>query len=199
MAYPTVSGPYGLKPIKLMGGRVYAGSTTKYPIASGTTTAIFSGDVVKLISAGTLERDAGTDAATPVGVLLGCSYTDSDLGFVNRQHYPGAITASDIMATVCDDPDVIMKVAVVSATTTIGYFNRTAVGNNAVIVSNTGDTTTGNSRIAVDNTTATTTTWPLRIIGLVDETTWAGEPGSYSEAIVIWNDGMHQFRNATGV
>jgi hypothetical protein len=28
MAYPTVSAPYGYKPVNLIGGQVYAGSTT---------------------------------------------------------------------------------------------------------------------------------------------------------------------------
>ena len=27
MAYPTVSAPYGLKPVNLIGGQVFAGST----------------------------------------------------------------------------------------------------------------------------------------------------------------------------
>ena len=35
MAYPTVSGPYGLEPINLVGGQVFAGQTRLFPIASG--------------------------------------------------------------------------------------------------------------------------------------------------------------------
>jgi hypothetical protein len=34
MAYPTVSKPYGLQPINLIGGQVYAGSTRLFRIAS---------------------------------------------------------------------------------------------------------------------------------------------------------------------
>ena len=29
MAYPTINGPYGLRPINLIGGQVFAGSTRK--------------------------------------------------------------------------------------------------------------------------------------------------------------------------
>jgi hypothetical protein len=35
MAYPTVDKPYGLKPINLIGGQVFAGATRQMEIASG--------------------------------------------------------------------------------------------------------------------------------------------------------------------
>jgi len=199
MAYPSVSAPYGLIPINLIGGQVFAGATRQIPIASASTTAVFFGDVVKLNSDGTLSKDTGTDAATPVGVFLGCTYTDATYGKTFRQSYPGAVTASDIFAYVADDPDQLYKVAVVSSGTTIGYVNRTSVGNNAVLVQNSGNTTNGNSRVAIDDTTNTTSTWPVRVIDVVPETATAGNPGSYTEVIVKWNQGMHQYLNPTGV
>lgn len=199
MAYPSVSAPYGLIPINLIGGQVFAGATRQIPIASASTTAVFFGDVVKLNSDGTLDKDTGTDAATPVGVFLGCTYTDATYGKTFRQSYPGAVTASDIFAYVADDPDQLYKVAVVSSGTTIGYVNRTSVGNNAVLVQNSGNTTNGNSRVAIDNTTNTTSSWPVRVIDVVPETAFAGYPGSYTEVVVKWNQGMHQYLNPTGV
>ena len=199
MAYPSVDAPYGLLPVNLIGGQVFAGATRQIPIASGSATAIFFGDVVKLGSDGTLSKDTGTDAATPVGVFMGCSYTDATFGKTFRQYYPGAVVASDINAVVSDDPDALYKVAVTSSGTTVGYVNRTAVGNNAVLTQNAGNTATGNSKVAIDDTTATTSTWPVRIIDVVAETHTAGNPGSYTEVIVKWNAGMHQYNNATGV
>ena len=199
MAYPTVSAPYGLIPINLIGGQVFAGATRQIPIASASATAVFFGDVVKLNSDGTLDKDTGTDAATPVGVFLGCTYTDATYGKTFRQSYPGAVTASDIFAYVADDPDQLYKVAIVSSGTTIGFVNRTAVGNNGVLVQNSGNTTNGNSRVAIDNTTNTTSSWPVRVIDVVPETAFAGYPGSYTEVIVKWNQGMHQYLNPTGV
>ena len=199
MAYPSVSAPYGLIPINLIGGQVFAGATRQIPIASASATAVFFGDVVKLNSDGTLDKDTGTDAATPVGVFLGCTYTDATYGKTFRQSYPGAVTASDIFAYVADDPDQLYKVAIVSSGTTIGYVNRTSVGNNAVLVQNSGNTTNGNSRVAIDNTTNTTSSWPVRVIDVVPETAFAGYPGSYTEVIVKWNQGMHQYLNPTGV
>ena len=41
MAYPAVSAPYGLRPINLIGGQVFAGSTRLIPIASSSGTAIY--------------------------------------------------------------------------------------------------------------------------------------------------------------
>jgi hypothetical protein len=199
MAYPTVDAPYGLIPINLIGGQVFAGATRQIPITSASATAIFFGDVVRLNANGTLDKDTGTSAATPVGVFLGCSWTDPTFGKTFRQSYPGAITAADITAYVQDDPDALFKVAVVSSGTTIGFVNRTAVGNNAVLVQNAGVTATGNSRVAVSATTATTNTFPVRIIDVVPETSPVGNPGSYTEVIVKWNQGMHQYLNPTGV
>ncbi len=199
MAYPSVSAPYGLIPINLIGGQVFAGATRQIPIASGSGTAIYYGDVVELNSGGTLSKSTGTDAATPVGVFLGCSYTDPTFGKVFRQYYPASTTASDIMAYVEDDPSALFKVAVVSSGTTISYVNRTAVGNNAVLVQNAGSTVNGNSKVAVSSTTNTTSTWPVRVIDVVPETAIAGYPGSYTEVIVKWNAGMHQYDNPTGV
>ena len=43
MAYPTVSAPYGFKPVNLIGGQVFAGSTRSLPIQYGYATNIFYG------------------------------------------------------------------------------------------------------------------------------------------------------------
>ena len=218
MAYPTVSGPYGLIPINLIGGQVFAGATRQIPIASAYATGIFFGDVVKLSRDGVLVKDTGTSTATPVGVFLGCSYTDPTFGKVFRQYYPASTTASDIMAYVQDDPDALFKVAIVSSGTTIGTVQRTAVGNNSALVQNSGSTTTGNSAVAISSSTATTATLPIRIVDLVPETSYvSGGNVVYQEAIVKWNSpyvvstsdggvtttsvvtGGHQYLNPVGV
>jgi len=199
MTYPSVDGPYGLIPQNLIGGQVFAGSTRQIPVVSAYGTAIFFGDVVKLVATGTVEKDTGTTTATPIGVFLGCSYTDPVFGKTFRQSLPAATVATDIVAYVSDDPDTLFKVAVVSATTTIGSVARTAVGNNTSLVQNAGNAANGNSRVAVSATTATTNTLPVRIIDVVPETSPAGNPSAFTEVIVKWNAGMHQYNNATGV
>jgi hypothetical protein len=199
MAYPTVSAPYGLIPINLVGGRVFAGATRQIPIGSGEGTAIFYGDVVKFNTDGNLTRDTSTDAATPIGVFLGCSYTDPTFGKVFRQYYPAGTVASDTVGIVCDDPDALFKAAVVSTTTNISYMGRTDVNRNATLVQNDGSTVTGNSKVAIQSTTGTATTLPVRIVDFVPETTITGEPGSYTEVIVKWVAGVHRYTNPTGV
>lgn len=204
MAYPSVSSPYGLIPINLIGGQVFAGSTRLLPIATNSSTAIFYGDVVKLLAGGTVGRDTGTDAATPVGVFLGCTYTDPTFGKTFRQYYPGTTNISDVKAYVLDDPDALFKVAVCAGTNsnTVSFVTQAAVGSNVKLANganNAGSTTTGNSKVGVDSTEGTTSTWPIRVVDVVPETATAGNPGSYTEVIVKWNQGLHQYLNPTGL
>lgn len=199
MAYPTVSGPYGLKPVNLIGGQVFAGATRQIPIASAYDTNLLNGDLVKIVASGTLEKDAGTTTATPVGVFLGCRYTDPNLGYeLYSQYFPANTVASDIVAYVADDPDQLYKVAVVSGTVVIAGVGRTVVGNNMSLVQNAGSTQSGNSKVAVlSSSAATTNTLPIRVIDVVTETASAAD--TYVELIVKFNWGMHQYQNATGV
>ena len=201
MAYPIVSAPYGLKPINLIGGQVFSGATRQMEIASGYATNIFYGDLVKRISDGTIEKDTGTTTATPCGVFLGVSFTNSSTGQVQQQQfYPASQSiksGTKIFAVVADDPDTLFQVAVVSGTTVITGVGITAIGNNATLVQNAGSTTTGDSKVALLDSTATTSTLPIRIIDVVRDTATAAD--NFPEVIVKINFGMHQYNNATGV
>jgi len=215
MAYPTVSAPYGLKPVNLIGGQVYAGSTRLLKIASGYAANIFYGDVVKLVSSGTVEKDTGTSTGTPVGVFMGCTYTDPSSKQPRwSQYWPTGTVASDAQAYVVDDPDVLFKVAAVSSGTTVAFYAQTVVGNNVSLVQNSGSTTTGDSAVAIDGSSAATTvSLPIRIIAGVPDT--ANSSGEFCEFIckfnapyitltegtpnvVAWNGG-HMYNNPTGV
>lgn len=199
MAYPTVSAPYGLEPINLLGGQVYAGQTRQLPIGQNETTAIFFGDVVTLNSAGNITKVETTATATTIGVFLGVTYVDPNTSQpVFKQYYPGAVDVAGMKAYVQDDPDQLYKVAVVSADTTIGFLTQAAVGKNVSLVQNTGNTLNGNSRVAVLNTTDTETTLPMRVVDVVPETAIAGFAGSYTEVIVRFNFGISLYENATG-
>jgi len=201
MAYPIVSAPYGLKPVNLIGGQVFSGSTRQMEIASGYATNIFYGDLVKRISDGTIQKDTGTTTATPCGVFLGVSFTNASTGQVQQQQYYPASTAiksgTKIFAVVADDPDTLFQVAVVSGTTVISGVGITAIGENATLVQNAGSTTTGDSQVALLAATATTATLPIRIIDVVRDTATAAD--NFPEVIVKINFGMHQYNNATGV
>ena len=199
MAYPTVAGPYGFQPINLIGGQVFAGATRQIPIASGSGTSIYYGDVVRLNTGGTLSRVSTTDSATDaVGIFLGCAFTNpSTKQFLQQQYYPATTVASDIVAYVCDDPDALFKVAVLSDSTTIGGMTQTDIGNNVAILATAGSTTTGDSKEGVSATTGSTTTLPFRVIAGVPETVNAS--GSFTEVIVKFNFGVHTYYSATVV
>jgi hypothetical protein len=197
MAYPSVEAPSGLVPVKLLDGSPFAGATRTFKIASGYATSIFKGDAVKLVTGGTVERDPFDAAMTPVGVFMGCSYTDPVLGYkVFNNYFPASTAADDIEAIVVDATNTLFKVAVVSSGTTIGDLAQTDVGANVAGVDNTGDTATGNSACAISDTSATTNTLPFRIVELVEET--KNSSGGFTEALVKWNAG-HQYDNTTGV
>jgi hypothetical protein len=198
MAYPVIDAPYGLRPTKLLAGQAYPNANIQLPVASGYATAIYYGDVVMLTTDGTIVKDTGTTAATPIGVFVGCSYTDPSMGYlVHRNFLPAGIVAADIKAYIVDDPRQVFSIAVVSSGTTIGGVTRAAVGKNTALVQNAGEATYGNSRVAASATPATTATLPLRIVGVVEET--KNSSGEYTEILVKWNAGMHQYDTALGV
>ena len=202
MAYPTVSAPYGLKPVNLIGGQVFAGSTRLMEIASGYATSIFYGDLVKRVTGGTIEKDTGTTTATPCGVFLGVSFTNQSTGQIQQQQYYPASQAiasgSKIFAVVADDPDTLFQVVSCSSGTTVAGMGIAAIGANIALIQNAGSTVSGNSQVAIDEGTQdTTNTLPIRIIDVVRDTATGAD--TFVEFIVKINATMHQYNNSTGV
>lgn len=185
MAYPVVSAPYGLKPINLIGGQVFAGSTRMYNINYAYATDIFYGDFVALVR-GNLERISVTSgtAGTLVGIFLGCSYTNPTTKQKQfSQYWPANTAAGDAVAYVCDDPDTVFQAAVCSSGTTIASGARAMIGQNLECLNNSGDANTGNSRNALaapTDTPATTSSLPIRVIAVVPETAVSLGTATYS-------------------
>jgi hypothetical protein len=185
MAYPTIDRPYGLQPINLIGGQVFAGSTREYPIPYGYSTDIFYGDFVGL-TRGQIQRlsvSTGT-AGNQTGIFLGCSYTNpltKQKQFA--QYWPASTLAGDAVAIVCDDPDTVFKAVVCSATTAVASGARAMIGQNLACINNTGSTATGNSAnalLAPSDTPATTSSLPVRVLGLVTDTAVSLGTATYS-------------------
>jgi len=204
MAYPTVSAPYGLIPVNLLGGQVFSGSTRQIPIQTAHGTSIYFGDVVLMSSNGCITTAVLTaTTVNVVGIFMGCSYINSSNQRIYGQYYPALTTGtpdttSAIVAYVADDPDLVMKTAIVSGTTTVAQATRAnLVGGNVSLVVNAGSTTTGNSAHAVLNSAVTTAAVPVKIVDVVPDT--APATGSFVEVLVSWNQGIHQYRLATGV
>jgi len=183
MAYPIIDAPYGVKPVNLIGGQVFAGSTRNLPISYNYGTAIYYGDLVTLGTTGStagfvIPSSTSTSLVSKgtVGVFLGCYYTNPTTK--NRQYaqyYPGNVAAGDITAIVADDPDQVFKMAAVAgaSTTTISSFPSAMVGLNAVLNTPVGSTTSGNSGaglVAANTTTAVGSGGAFRILNLVPDT-----------------------------
>ena len=175
MAYPTVDKPYGLKPINLIGGQPFAGSTRELPIQYAYATDIFYGDFV-VLSRGFITRasvSTGTGVNQVTGIFVGVTYTDAVTKQKRfSQYWPASTLAGDAMAYVVDDPDAVFRAAVCSATTVIASGALALVGTNLSMINNTGSTATGNSANAVLAPTATpvTTILPVRCVGVADDT-----------------------------
>lgn len=178
MAYPVVNAPYGLLPQNLIGGQVFAGSTRMYPIQYGYATDIFYGDFV-VLSRGFATRasvSTGTGLNQTVGIFLGCTFTNpTTKQKLFSQYWPASTAAGDCQAYVYDDPDAIFKAVVCNTGTTVASGAMAMIGTNLSAINNTGSTNTGNSANAVlaPSATPVTTTLPLRMVGLVMETSVA--------------------------
>ena len=192
--------PNGLRPINLIGGQSFAGSTRQLKIASGYASDIFFGDVVAVGVDGTIVKVAnvGTNAdpfpAGVVGVFLGCAYTSPTLKyFLNAQYWPTGTVASDAMAYVCDDPDTLFQIQADAAVT------QTMLGSNFGVNQTAGSTTTGDSKISLDVATrATTNTVALRLVDFVNGP-FSTVGDAYTDCIVKFNFGIHSYYNGTGV
>ena len=195
--------PYGLKAVNLIGGQPYAGSTRQIKIASGYGTNIFNGSIVAIVAGGTIEIvTTNGDNSTPfpagtIGVFVGCTYTDPSTGNITfKQNWPTGTVASDAMAYIVDDPDVVFQVQADGAVTQADLGQNVKLA--AVQSTSTGDTTTGNSTSAVSATTAVTSGFAFRIVDFVDA------PGStigdaYTDLLVKFNPDSHSYTNKTGI
>lgn len=206
MAYPTVSAPYGFKPVNLIGGQLFAGSTRKMRIASGLAVNIGCGDLLIRETDGTVTRSAATTAKPTggfAGVFLGCEFINSSTGQLQfQQNFVSGttVTTGFITAYVCDDPDALFQVAVVSGTTVVTGVQFTSVGNNATLVNNTTITASGNSQVALLDSTADTATLTIRIVDVVPDTAYVSSGNTlFPEVIVKFNFGMHAYDTAVGV
>lgn len=196
----STASPYGLRPINLIGGQVFAGSTRQLKIASAYGANIFYGDVVAVGTDGTIVKvtNVGTNAdpfpAGTVGIFLGCTYTDPNLKYkLNAQYWPTGTVASDAMAYVCDDPDALFQIQADDAVT------QTMLGSNFGVNQTAGSTVTGDSAISLDVATRnTTSTIAFRLVDFVNGP-FSQIGDAKTDVIVKFNAGIHTYNNATGV
>ena len=212
MAYPTVSKPYGLKPINLIGGQVFAGATRQIAITTTSVnynTAIYNGAVVQLDTSGCVINSALANQTSAVagvlGVFLGCRYTNPVTKQPTfSQYWPGfASGVTDAFAYISDDPDALYKVACVGDTAdasglVIAPVQQTALGTNVELILNSANTTSFDAQTGIYYSN-TTTALPFRIVDLVPDTSYeSGGNIVYPEVIVKFNFGYQSYNNVLG-
>jgi len=176
MAYPNVPSTYGFKPVNLIGGQVFSGSTRQLPIQYGFNTNIFYGDVVGIargfVTRETVTTGAGatTGSLGSVGIFLGCNYTDPVTKQKRySQYWPAGTLAGDAFAVVTDDPDTVFQVAVAATAgaQAIGSVATAMIGLNIQGSDLAGNVNTGDSYNGVlASAVANTSTYPFRIVDL---------------------------------
>lgn len=201
--------PYGLKPVNLVGGQSFAGSTREVKVSTNNAAAIYNGDVIQLSSAGNPAALAATPTAGTtsgiIGVCLGVRYVNpATKQPLFAQYLPAnAITAgyTDVFLVVADDPDLVFQVQGTAAFGSLTNGAAGAVGKNAALgFATAGSDATGNSGanlvIGVNGASlALTATLAMRIVGVVAGT----ETAAFPELLVKFNQGTHSYYLATGV
>ena len=190
----TSATPNGAEPVGTCSASgSFTGKVQHIKIASAYGTAIFYGDFVKLVTAGTIEKDNGTTSLTSIGIFMGCKYTDPSTSQMTfNQTWPASTAASDAMAYVLMDPDVLFQMQGDEA------IAQTALGANFAVIQTAGSTTIGRSKNAVDGSTvATTNTLPVRLVDFVDGPS-SSVGDTYTDVIMRFNAG-HQLTNTTGI
>jgi len=195
--------PYGLRPVKKVGGEPWNGAFNTYLIdPAGEATNLFNGQVVTIGTDGYIALAAGTgadettnnlggDTIPAVGVFIGCEYVNAQGQLIHSQYYPAAYaapTGTAIKAFVVDDPDVLFQAQLdgTGAQTVI----QTNTTFSAVQSTSTGSTTTGNSTSALDATVANATK-AFKIVAHVSPASDA-----YPDVLVKFNPAYHMMTAA---
>lgn len=179
----NLDAPSGARPFRhLSGGMIRA---SEYKIASGTSSDIFTGDFVKLLSTGYI--DVASAGNRILGVFAGVKYTASDGEVVYKKYFPTGTTtlgSADVTAYVYDDPNITYRIQ------SAGSADFTDIGNLADHVAGSGSTTTGQSGHEVSGTTGTGTAG-LRILRLIDDPdNSAGTNGEFE--VVIYEHQLNE-------
>ena len=193
----TTATPMGAEPIgTLSASGSFSSKIRHIKIASGYAANVFYGDFVKIVSSGTVEKAAMTTGlvAGTVGVFMGCFYTDPTTKQPTyAQYWPTGTVASDAVAYVADDPNLLFRMQ------GDGTIAQTGLGNNVQVINTAGSTATGRSKIALDaSSIATTNTFPIRIVEFVDGPTSAvGD--TYTDVICMFTPTTHAYSTLLGV
>ena len=186
--------PFGLRPVGELGSNIQNAGTTKYRIATGSTAAIYKGDLVTMAS-GVVAVASGT-ANTLIGVFNGCFYNDPTTQKPTwSNYYPDNITPTvgNIDAYVYDDPSKLFEV---QSTGQITYV--AAVGKNVDTTYTAGSTINGQSKVEM-TATAGTGTAQLRVVGISEDPENSDAASANANWIVKINEHLYGGTDNAGV
>ncbi len=198
----------GFRPVKHVTGAPYNGQANIYGVASGDSTALFVGDVVKLAADGNaagiqyVTAHAAGVAGTgqpALGVVVGVINTKLDpvdgrmsagsISLDTPVYRPGSV---EQYVLVADSPDLIYEVEATAAGSAYS-FAVADVGQNANIFAGSGSTTTGNSAHSLNmSDKGTASTLPFKIVG-VSKKIDNEVTGNYTKVLVQINN--HQYKS----
>jgi len=189
----NVAEKFGLRPYRKLDGTPLVGAQNRYSIASNHTTAIFQGDLVIPLTAGTIDRHTANNSTAVIGVFNGCFYTDPTTQKPTfRNSYPGSIAASDITAFVVDDPDAVF---LMNADDT---FAQADLFRNYSVDTGSGNTTTGISEVQLDvSVSGTNASFIIQAIDISQDPDNSDTGSANANILVRIN--KHFYRNGTGV
>lgn len=203
-----VLSPYGLRPVKMIGGSPFADANREFKLSTNNSAAIYTGDIIQLTNAGNPQAlaatiTAGTTAGV-VGVCVGVRFVNpSTRQSLYAQYLPAnAITAgyTDVFIMVADDPNTEFRVQGSAAFGSLTNGAAGAIGKNAALGNFGGNIATGLSTVNVivgsnGGSLANTNTLAVRITGVVPGT----ELDPFPELLVKFNGAAHSYNFATGV
>ena len=189
----NVAEKFGLRPYRKLDGTPLVGAQNRYSIASNHTTAIFQGDLVIPLTAGTIDRHTANNSTAVLGVFNGCFYTDPTTQKPTfRNSYPGSIAASDITAFVVDDPDAVF---LMDADAT---FAQADLFQNYSVTTGTGNTTTGISEVQLDvSVSGTNASFIIQAIDISQDPDNSDTGSANANILVRIN--KHFYRSGTGI
>ena len=180
--------PFGLRPIRMIGGGDFTGGQDRFDIASGYTTSLYQGDLVEPLTNGTIGRKAAGESDPVLGVFNGCRYTNPTTGtptWANTYQQP--IAASDIYAFVVCDPNVVYEVQADDTFPTTDLFGNFDIVDN----SPEGDVNSGISHLELDVATGNTTaTLPLKAIGISEDPDNSDTASANTNVVVTINNSV---------
>ena len=184
---------FGMKPVRMIGGAPYTGGQSRYRIAANYGTSIFQGDMVAQVTGGTVEVHADGGTLPIVGVFNGCKYTDPTSGEqVFSNYYPASTNASDLIAFIIDDENVVYEIQADDTFPVTDLF-----GNFDIVYTSAGSTSTGISGAELDVTTgATNTNLPIKAIDISEDPNNSDTGAANTNVLVVIQNSIFGVKSA---